>query len=137
MWLYRGKEIHSHEDLPDSCTNIVYVITYESGKYYLGKKTIRSMRRLKPTKKQLAKRKNYRRVEMKDIPFISYCGSSKETLGEVVKSKQILYLCSTKKAATYLEAAELFEHDAIFKKEFLNKNVSGRFFQNDLEGLIS
>ena len=136
MWLYKEKEIHSHEDLPDSCTNIVYVITYESGKYYLGKKQIRAERRLKPTKSQLAQRKNYRRVEMTNLPFVNYCGSSKETLGEIVATKEILYLCSNKRTATYIELALIIDEDALTSDEYLNKNALGKFFDNCLDGLI-
>ena len=136
MWLYKGKEVVSHEDLLPDCTNFVYEITYESGKKYIGKKTVRSMRRLKPTKAQLKIRKNYKRVEMKNIPFVDYVGSSQETEGQIVVSKEILYQCSTKKAATYVECATLFAEHAIFDDEYLNLNISGTFFDNDLEGLL-
>lgn len=136
MWIYRGKEIHSHDDLMADCTDFVYVITYESGKKYIGKKTVRSLRRLKPTKAQLKIRKNYKRVEVKNLPFVDYVGSSKEVENEVVKSKEILYQCSTKKAATYIECAILFGEHAIFSDEYLNLNISGTFFDNDLEGLL-
>lgn len=136
MWVYKEKEINSHADLLPACTDIVYCITYKSNKKYIGKKTVRSMRRLKPTKEQLKIRKNFKRVELKDIPFINYVGSSKETEGEVVKQKEILYQCSTKKAATYIETAILFTENAIFEDEYLNKNIIGKFFDNDLNGLI-
>lgn len=94
------------------------------------------MRRLKPTVEQLKIRKNYKRVEMKNLPFANYEGSSKETEGQVLVRKEILYQCSTKKAATYIETALLFEHEAIFSEEFLNKNILGSFFDNDLDGLL-
>jgi hypothetical protein len=136
MWLYKDKEVHSHEDLLPECTDIVYCIYYTSGKRYIGKKSVRSMRRLKPTKAQLAIRKNFKRVELKDIPFVNYVGSSKETEGEVVKSKEILYQCSTKKAATYIEAGILFNENAIFSDEYLNLNIIGKFYDNDLNGLL-
>ena len=136
MWEYKDKPIASHDDLLPGCTDIVYCIYYESGKRYIGKKTVMSMRRLKPTKKQLAVRKNYRRVELKQLPFIDYVGSSKETEGEIVKTKEILYQCSTKKAATYIEAGILFNENAIFEDDYLNLNISGKFFDNDLDGLL-
>jgi hypothetical protein len=50
--------------------------------------------------------------------------------------KEILYQCSTKKAATYLEAALLFHYDAIFDPKYLNSNISGTFYDNSLDGLI-
>lgn len=135
-WTYKDKAVTSHDDLLPDCTDVVYCIYYESGKKYVGKKTVRSMRRLKPTKKQLAIRKNYKRVEEVNLPFADYEGSSKETIGEVIKRKEILYQCSTKKAATYVESAILFNESAIFVDEYLNKNISGKFFDNDLDGLL-
>lgn len=135
-WEYNGVEVKSHSDLIDGCTNFVYCLYFESGKKYIGKRTVRSMRRLKPTVEQLKIRKNYKRVEMKNLPFANYEGSSKETEGQVLVRKEILYQCSTKKAATYIETALLFEHEAIFSEEFLNKNILGSFFDNDLDGLL-
>lgn len=136
VWKYKSKPINSHDDLLPNCTDIVYVITYESGKKYIGKKAVRSMRRLKPTKEQLKIRKNYKRVELKNLPFIKYEGSSSETENEIVQHKEILYQCSTRKAATYIECAMLFGEHAIFDENYLNKNISGTFFDSDLKGLL-
>jgi hypothetical protein len=136
MWLYKGTAVENHEQLLPDCTDFVYIITYESGKKYIGKKTVRSMRRLKPTKEQLKIRKNYKRVEIKNLPFVNYVGSSKEVEGEIVKIKEIMYQCSTKKAATYIECAMLFGEHAIFDEEYLNLNISGTFYDNDLDGLL-
>lgn len=135
-WLYKNKEINSHDDLLPECTSIVYCLYYESGKKYVGKLVVRSMRRLKPTKEQIKIRKNYKRVELKDIPFKHYTGSSKETEGQTLVFKEILYQCSTKKAATYIEAGILFNENAIFDDEYLNKNILGSFFDSDLNGLL-
>jgi len=135
MWTYKGKEVHSHEDLLPGCTDFVYEITYTNGQMYIGKKCVRSIRRLKPTKAQLKIRKNYVRKELKDLPFLKYCGSH-DKVGLEVKSKKILYQCSTKKAATYLETALLFHLDAIFDPEYVNENIAGTHFDNSLDGYI-
>jgi len=135
-WSYKGKEVKSHEDLLPECTDIVYCIYYESGKRYIGKKTVKSMRRLKPTKEQLKIRKNYKRVELKNIPFIDYIGSSKETKEEIVVAKEILHQCSSKKTATYIEAAILFSENALIDDNYLNLNILGKFFNTDLDGLL-
>ena len=136
MWVYEDKEVTCHDDLLPGCTDFVYLITYTNGKKYIGKKTVRSVRRLKPTKKQLAIRKNYVRKELKDLPFVNYEGSSELVEGLEIAKKEILYQCSTKKAATYLETALLFQHDAILVPEFVNANISGTFFDSDLKGLL-
>lgn len=134
--MYKRKIISSHDDLLPDCTDIVYQLLYESGKKYIGKKAVRSMRRLKPTKAQLKIRKNYKRIELKNLHFVNYEGSSIETEGQIVKHKEILYQCSARKAATYVECAMLFSENAIFEDEYLNKNISGKFFDSDLNGLL-
>ena len=135
-WIYNDEEIESHDDLHPDCTDFVYEITYTDGTKYIGKKTCRSIRRLKPTKKQLAIRKNYVRKELKNLPFIDYCGSSEETKGKEITCKEILYQCSTKKTASYLEVHLLFINNVLFTDEYLNKNISGTYWDNSLEGLI-
>jgi len=136
MWIYNGTPVASHTDLVKGCTDFVYLITYECGHMYIGKKTVRAIRRLKPTKKQLARRKNYVRKEWVDLPFVKYEGSSKLTRGLKIASKEILYQCKDKKAATYLEMALLVHHDALFDSAFINENISGTFFDNSLDGLL-
>jgi len=131
-----GKHVHSHSDLPDNCTDIVYLLQFESGRKYIGKKSVRSIRKKKPTKTQLAIRKNYSRKELTNLPFIKYTGSSKENENEVVIAKYILYYCSNKRTATYLEMAEMVLREVLFTDEYTNKNISGRFYDNSLDGLI-
>ena len=135
-WTYRGKSILSHDDLPENCTDFVYELVFSDGTKYLGKKTIRSMRRIKPTKAQLAIRKNYKRVELKNSPFIDYKGSSSENEDKTLVSKEILYLSSNKKSASYMETALLFENNVLFDDTYNNKNISGTYYDNSLEGLI-
>jgi len=131
MWTYLGKPVASHDDLLPGCTDFVYWITFTNGKHYIGKKTVRSVRKKPPLK---GKKRN-RRV-LTNIPFIKYVGSSEAVEGLLPASKEILYQCSTKKAATYLETALMFHHDVLFDPAFLNQNISGTFFDNDLKGLL-
>ena len=136
MWLFDEKEVCSHEDLLPGCTDFVYMITYSNGKKYIGKKTVRSLRKLKPTKAQLKIRKNYVRKEMVDLPFVKYEGSHELADSLDIDVKEILYQCTTKKAGTYLEAALMFHHDVLFDDSYLNENISGVFFSNSLDGYI-
>lgn len=135
-WTYRDKDILSHANLHKDCQAIVYELCFQSGRKYIGKLVVRSRRRLKATKKQLAIRKNYKRIELKDVPFLDYEGSSKENINEVLISKEILYQSSSKKTATYLEAALLFENNVLFNDTFTNICISGVFWDNSLEGLL-
>lgn len=135
-WVFKDKKINSHEDLHPDCTDIVYEITYKSGKTYIGKKAVRAMRRVKPTKAQLAVRKNYVRKELKDLPFINYEGSSDNTANEIIVSKEIVHQCSQRRTATYIEAAWLFEVNAIFNDMYLNENIQGCYFDNAMQGYL-
>jgi len=131
MWTYNDKPVNGHEDLLPGCTDFVYMITYEDGRKYIGKKAVRAMRKYPPLKgKKRARRK------LKDLPFMNYIGSCEEAKDLVISSKEILYQCGARKAATYLEMALLVYHDAIFSDEYLNENISGTFYRNSLDGLL-
>lgn len=131
MWTYKGKEINGHADLHPDCTDFVYVITYDDGRMYIGKKAVRAMRKYPPLKgKKRSRRK------MKDLPFVKYKGSHGLAANLTPVTKEIVFQCSQRKAATYLEIYLLVEHDAIFRKSFINENISGTFFSNSLDGFI-
>lgn len=137
MWKFGDEEIRSHDDLHPDCTDIVYVLYYDTGQRYIGKKSVRGYRELKPTKAQLATRKNYKRIEKKNLPFMKYEGSFKkdEDCPKLI-SKQILYQCSNKRTATYIEESLLFEVGAIFSSEYLNKSIRGVYFDNAADGYL-
>ena len=136
LFKFKGNIVTSHESLPENTTHIVYKLTYSDDTFYIGYKTIRSIVKLKPTKAQLAIRKNYVRKEMKKHNFIDYQGSSSENRGKHLVSKEILHLTSSKRTATYLETKELFNHNAIFNKKCNNKNIAGKWFDNAMDGYI-
>jgi len=98
---------------------------------YIGQKCVMSIRKKPPLK---GKKRN-RRV-MQNHPFVKYEGSHDCPEEMVIKSKEILYQCSSKKSATYLETALLFHHDAVFDPAYLNKNIGGTFFDNSLNWLL-
>lgn len=131
MWHYRGKEIYSHDDLEPNCTDFVYVIVYEGGQRYIGKKAIRSIRRKPPLK---GKKRN-RRI-MTNLPFINYQGSHEHAKDLIAVEKRILFQCSLRKTATYIEIALLIEFHAIFDDNYINENISGTLFRNSLDGLM-
>lgn len=135
-WIYKGEVIASHDDLPADTSDIVYLLTFTSGHQYIGKKTVRALRKLPPKKSQLALRKNFVRREIVNVPFLKYQGSTDLAVGLLVERKEILYLCSNKKTATYLETALLFQTGAVFSDRYINKNISGKFYDNDLDGLL-
>jgi len=131
MWVYNGKVIKSHDDLLENCSSFVYIITYTNGQQYIGKKQTKSVRKRPPLKgKKRCRRK------LVNLPFINYEGSSEHTEGLTVDKKEILYQCSSKNAASYLETALLFHYDALFDDKYLNRNINGTYFDSCLDGLL-
>ena len=131
MWKYRGKAIDSHDDLHPECTDFVYIITYDDNRKYIGKKAVRAVRRKPPLK---GKKRN--RLIMTNLPFKNYQGSHEEAKILKPVEKEILFQCSKRKAATYLEMELLVENLAIFEPEFINENIGGTFFSTSLDGLL-
>jgi len=131
MWKYRGKWINSHDDLNPECTDFVYVITYDDGRYYIGKKAVRAIRKKPPLKGY----KRSRRI-MTNLPFINYQGSHEKVKELTPVAKTIIHQCSKRKAATYLEMEILVRQRAIFRDSYINENIGGKFFRNSLDGLI-
>ena len=138
-WVYRLK---TFSKIPIDIQYFVYEITFKDGTQYIGKKKLVRQVKLPPLKSGL-KRKSH-------IAYQYHGGSKKPTkeivrketrwknyIGSFDKSKfkenrplyrEVLYLCKTSKEATYLEAMELFKKKAIFKEEYRNDSILGRFF---------
>lgn len=131
-WIHNDKEIESHDDFTDDVVGFVYKITYTNGQKYIGKKLIRSKRRLKPTKEQLKIRKNYKRVEMKNLPFVKYAGSTKLASGLTIEKREIVELCSSKVGLAYHETKHLFDQRVLETDEYLNENIGGKFFRGNI-----
>lgn len=107
------------------------MITYVDGRKYIGKKAVRAMRRRPPLKGY----KRNRRI-MKDLPFKNYKGSHDEAKILPILRKEILFQCSTRKTATYLEMTLMVHHNVLFEKQFINENIGGTFFSNSLDGVL-
>ena len=148
-WMYKGREILSHDDLPLECNWFVYKIKYKDNTEYIGIKKIRTTLErlsLKNGKKRdnhiefKNRNKNGKRVcneiTFANKPFTNYVGSSNENKGKEISSKEITHLCRNQRTATYLEAYYLFNNDAIFNSKLNNKNILGKFYDNALDGLI-
>ncbi len=132
-WKHNGKEILNHDDFTDDVVGFIYRITYENNQQYIGKKLIRSLVKLKPTKEQLAIRKNYSRKEWRNKPFVRYVGSSKNTHGLAIASREILEVCSDKINLTYAEMKWMVIENAIVDEKYLNDNCLGKFFRGKIK----
>lgn len=130
-WTYRGKVC---DKLEQDVRYFVYIIYYEDNTKYVGCKAVWTERRLKPLK---AQRANAKRVALKESNWKSYYGSSDANKGKKPVTREILYLCSNRRTATYLEAKEILSRGAIEDDSYNNLNCLGKFFSNCLDGLIT
>ena len=82
-----------------------------------------------------AKAEEYEEVFL-DRPFMKYEGSSELVKDYTIERKVIIYQCSSKMSATYLEAMLMFQEDVLFSDLYLNSNILGSFYDNAVDGLI-
>jgi hypothetical protein len=149
-WLY--KEVEVIEDtIPEEAVGFVYkIIHIPSGKYYIGKKSLSSVRTLKLGKRELLKIKEERKVNKMPGPapkkkkvrktsdWEKYY-SSNEWINEQVKEgkenefrREIIQFCNSKKSLSYYEVYWMFKYDVLSDENSLNGNISGKFYRKDL-----
>lgn len=134
MWVYEGRNIESIEDFPQHTYGFIYQVTHlPSQKKYIGKKVLYHNKTLPPLKGTKRKRKI-----VKESDWKTYYGSQKEIKDLVKQSlpsefeRLILYIAFSKKLLTYYELKYLFSRGAIEPhSNYLNDNISGRFFTKD------
>lgn len=147
--MYKKDTISSIEDLPKGTIGFVYVLTYESGMKYIGRKYIHSVVTL-PIRKNGDKRTGLRgyissvikprkkqEVVTKESDWVDYSGSSDLVpLTDMIIHKEILHVCSDKNCISYLEEKELFNRDAVIDPMYYNKSIQRRHFDNAIDGLL-
>ena len=126
-WIYKGIEL---PDAEPTSYGFVYMIRYTDGTFYYGKKAMWSTVRMKPTKAQLAIRKNYKREVTKESKWRSYEGSTASSKGKTIHSKHILGFAVSKSHLSYMEYALLFDENVLFDDQCLNSNIGGKFYDN-------
>ena len=124
-WSYQGKLV---KELPKDCEAFVYLITNTTnGMMYVGKK----LSKFKTTKKPLKGRKNKRRGT-KESDWRTYWGSSEKLIADIEKlggdkfTREILYYCSSRGVASYLEAKEQFERKVLEVDDYYNGIINVR-----------
>jgi len=113
--------------------------------YYIGKKQFRNNVTRLALKNGLPRENHIRFVNKRKDGHIvkyevfdptpdawkDYEGSIKNLDPEMrLISKRYLKLCETKRLLTYWEVAYLFENDVLRDENYLNANISGKFFPN-------
>jgi len=129
-WKYKRK---LYKTTPEEYEAFVYLLEFEDGTKYIGKKVFYSIRRVK------VKGKMRRRVVKKDSDWKTYLSSSevvKKKLedGHKLKRRDIIHLCETRGEATYLEVKEMFVRDVLCDSIYLNLNILAKFFHGYCKG---
>lgn len=149
MWIYKNKEIKVLSDFPEGTIGFIYLLKYESGMQYIGRKYLYStvtLPLLKSGKKRVGS-KDYissiirprlkKEVITKESDWKDYEGSSDDIPEyDTITSKTILHCCGDKNCVSYLEEKELFCRDAVISNEYYNKSIQKRHYDNSLNGLI-
>ena len=124
-WTYQGKPI---DTLPEDCEGFVYLITNTTnGKQYVGKKLAKFKKTRPPLKGRINKRRSKVESDWKD-----YWGSNDHLLEDVAQlgenkfTRQILYICNSRGATSYLEAREQFERRVLESDEYYNGIINVR-----------
>ena len=142
MWIYKGFEINSLENVPEGAFGFIYQLTCTGncehlGKKYIGKKQIHSVRKKNLTQKEILLLPNKRSKRWKMVTsesdwltYNSSCDLVKKLIKEGVEFKrEILEFSYSKTQNTYLEARALFKNDVLESEEWFNENILQKFFK--------
>ena len=136
MWLYQGKEFTS-DDIGDYIGFVYLLTNVETQKKYIGKKILKSTRKLPPLKG-----KKRRRTKIVESDWETYYGSSVETMalveekgGDVFK-REILHLCLTKGVMSYLELKEQMDRDVLLRDDYYNGICQAKIHKTHVYGKI-
>lgn len=136
MWLFEDKEFDPADSRIEDLAGFVYCITdLNNSKKYVGKKTLWSIRRLKPLKGKTRKR-----IKKAQSDWMKYYGSNEEVKllvenhgGERFK-REIIRLCKTKGLMNYYEAKEQFDREVLFSDEYYNQFIGCKIHSKHVRG---
>jgi hypothetical protein len=135
-WAHNGSYVDEITQMPEGAFGFIYLITTTSGKKYLGKKQLLSIRKRKFGKREISEMENKRlkkwKYVVKENNWKEYTGSNidlnKLIADGITYRKEILYYAFSKQELTYLELRELWTHRVLESENFFNGNIGGRHF---------
>ena len=126
-WLLEDKKVESIQDIPEGAVGFVYLITDTiTQKYYIGKKSIYSTRKLPPLKGM-----KRRRTVVSESDWLKYMSSNRDVKKWKDVERYILEFAYTKKELTYLENKALYCLGVLEDEKSMNENISGKFFKEE------
>jgi hypothetical protein len=151
MSWYLGDNEVLENVIPEDSIGFIYKITHiPSSKYYIGKKSLESIRNVKIGKRELIKIKEERRAAgiggraslkkkvRKASDWEKYYSSNEWIIEQVKEGKEnefkreIIQFCTSKKTLSYYEIYWMFKYDVLSDDNSLNGNISGKFYRKDL-----
>ena len=114
-------------DLVPSGPSIGYIVKYINNKKYIGKKQMKSVKKLKPLKGK--KNKRHFDIETDWREYTSSSNDLNEDIAKVGKDKftfEIVHLCDSKFELAYYEAKMQFEHEVLIKDGYYNGIINCR-----------
>ena len=132
MWIYKGQEIHSEEDLPKDkkYVGFIYLMIQKStGKKYIGRKML-----YKPKTVTVNKKK---KKTMVASDWLTYYSSS-PVINEYIEqhgtddfTREILVFVTSKGNMVYCEELALYMVGALEKPdEWINENIRAKVYRN-------
>lgn len=126
-WYYEGA---AFEEAPNDYIGFVYEITeVDTGKKYIGKKLFWGSRKIKGKRKKI------------ESDWKNYYGSSKALHENITKlgtdkyKREILYLCKTRGAMSYLELKEQVQRNVLFRDDYYNEFIGGKIHSKHVREL--
>jgi hypothetical protein len=150
-WYFRDNMVTS-DSIPEEAVGFVYKITHiPTGKYYIGKKSLESIRNVKIGKRELQQIKEDKKSAgvggrlpvKKKVRKVSdwekYYSSNDWIKGQVKEGnasnfqREIIQFCNSKKSLSYYEVYWMFKYNILSDENCLNGNISGKWFRKDLD----
>jgi hypothetical protein len=140
-------EYDSIDKFTENCIGFVYRITnIQTGKFYIGRKSLYSNVKKKLTKKELSElsgpgRKPTKKLVTSESNWMVYWGSNKGILQEIKEEgtsmfrREILKFCFNKKQLTYWELHYQCVENVLLTDKSYNDNILAKFFRKDLVDL--
>ena len=152
MWLYKGEEVNSIDQMPENTFGFIYEVVHKpSGRKYLGKKVLYFERNKRLSQKAINQLREERkakgiggRVPLKqkivsESDWMKYYGSHAEIKQLIKEGKQdefdreILQYVPSKKLLTYYECKYLFINEVLENENYINDNVLAKFYRKDFQ----
>ncbi len=127
---------------PDSTHGFIYLIEYEDGTAYIGKKNFYKTVTLpafksgkqRPNSTRIGRNKNGKRVYFdvlqRESDWLTYEGSLDKSNLPSIKCKWVLAYAKDKRELTYLETKYLFCYEVLESTEYRNENILGKFYKS-------